>query len=42
VRALAQSGIAADAKVGVVDDPSVEAAQAEQQEYEKSREPVQR
>jgi moderate conductance mechanosensitive channel len=42
VQALAHSGIAADAKVGVVDGPSVEAAHAEQQEYEKSREPVQR
>jgi moderate conductance mechanosensitive channel len=42
VRALAHSGIAADAKVGVVDGPSVSAAQAEQQEYEKSHESVQR
>jgi moderate conductance mechanosensitive channel len=42
VRALAHSGIAADAKVGVVDGPSVDAAQAEQQEFEKTHEPVQR
>jgi small-conductance mechanosensitive channel len=42
VRALAHSGIAADAKVGVVDGPGVEVAQAEQEEYEKSHEPVQR
>lgn len=42
VRALAHSGIAADAKVGVVDGPSVEAAHAEQQEYEKFHDPVQR
>jgi moderate conductance mechanosensitive channel len=42
VRALAHSGIAADAKVGVVDGPGVEVAQAEQEEYEKTHEPVQR
>lgn len=44
VRALARSGIvtAADAKVGVVDGPGVEAAAAEQEEYEKSHDPVQR
>jgi small-conductance mechanosensitive channel len=42
VRALAHSGIAADAKVGVVDGPGVEMAHAEQQEYEKSHQPVQR
>jgi small conductance mechanosensitive channel len=40
VRALAHSGIAADAKVGVVDGPGVEMAQAEQEEYEKSHEPM--
>jgi small-conductance mechanosensitive channel len=44
VRALARSGIvtAADAKVGVVDGPGIEAATAEQKEYEKTHEPVQR
>jgi small-conductance mechanosensitive channel len=42
VRALAHSGIAADAKVGVVGGPGVEAAAAEQEEYEKTHEPVQR
>jgi moderate conductance mechanosensitive channel len=42
VRALAHSGIAADAKVGVVDGPGIEAATAEQKEYEKTHEPVQR
>ncbi|HEX4393682.1 MAG TPA: mechanosensitive ion channel family protein [Mycobacterium sp.] len=44
IRALARSGIvtAADAKVGVVDGPGVEAAAAEQEEYEKSHDPVQR
>lgn len=44
IRALARAGIvtAADAKVGVVDGPGVEAAAAEQEEYEKSHEPVQR
>jgi small conductance mechanosensitive channel len=42
VRALAHSGITADAKVGVVGGPGVEAAAAEQQEYEKIHEPVQR
>ena len=44
VRALARSGIgtAADAKVGVVGGPGVEAATAEQEEYEKTHEPVQR
>ena len=44
IRALARAGIvtAADAKVGVVDGPGVEAAEAEQQEYEKSHDPVQR
>ena len=44
IRALARAGIvtAADAKVGVVDGPGVEAAAAEQEEYEKSRDPVQR
>jgi moderate conductance mechanosensitive channel len=44
VRALARAGIvtAADAKVGVVDGPGVEVAEAEQEEYEKSHEPVQR
>ena len=44
IRALARAGIvtAADAKVGVVDGPGVEAAAAEQQEYEKSHDPVQR
>jgi len=44
IRALAQAGIvtAADAKVGVVDGPGVEAAEAEQEEYEKTHDPVQR
>ena len=44
IRALARAGIvtAADAKVGVVDGPGVEVAEAEQEEYEKSRDPVQR
>jgi len=44
VRALAHAGIvtAADAKVGVVDGPGVEVAAAEQEEYEKSHDPVQR
>jgi moderate conductance mechanosensitive channel len=42
VRALAHSGITADAKVGVVGGPGVEAAAAEQEEYEKTHEPVQR
>jgi small-conductance mechanosensitive channel len=42
VRALAHSGIVADAKVGVVDGPGIEAATAEQEEYEKTHEPVQR
>ena len=44
IRALAHAGIvtAADAKVGVVDGPGVEAAEAEQEEYEKSHDPVQR
>jgi small conductance mechanosensitive channel len=44
IRALARAGIvtAADAKVGVVDGPGVEAAEAEQEEYEKSHDPVQR
>jgi moderate conductance mechanosensitive channel len=44
IRALARAGImtAADAKVGVVDGPGVEAAAAEQEEYEKSHDPVQR
>ncbi|MGA8330805.1 MAG: mechanosensitive ion channel family protein [Mycobacterium sp.] len=44
VQALAQSGIgtAAAAKVGVVGGPGVEAAAAEQKEYEKTHEPVQR
>ena len=44
IRALARAGIvtAADAKVGVVDGPVVEAAAAEQEEYEKSHDPVQR
>ena len=44
IRALAHAGIvtAADAKVGVVDGPGVEAAAAEQEEYEKTHEPVQR
>jgi small-conductance mechanosensitive channel len=44
IRALARAGIvtAADAKVGIVDGPGVEAAAAEQEEYEKSRDPVQR
>jgi small-conductance mechanosensitive channel len=42
VRALARAGIvtAADAKVGVVEGPGAEVAAAEQQEYEKTREPV--
>jgi moderate conductance mechanosensitive channel len=44
IRALARAGIvtAADAKVGVVDGPGVAAAEAEQEEYEKTDEPVQR
>ena len=44
VRALARAGIvtAADAKIGVVDGPGVEVAAAEQKEYEKTHEPVQR
>ena len=44
IRALARAGIvtAADAKVGIVDGPGVEAAAAELEEYEKSRDPVQR
>jgi moderate conductance mechanosensitive channel len=44
IRALARAGIvtAADAKVGVVDGPGIEAAAAEQKEYEKTHEPVQR
>ena len=44
IRALARAGIvtAADAKVGVVDGPGVEAAAAEQQEYENSHDAVQR
>jgi small-conductance mechanosensitive channel len=44
IRALAHVGIvtAADAKVGVVDGPGVEVAEAEQEEYEKSHDPVQR
>ena len=44
VRALAKSGIgtAADAKVGVVGGLGVEAATAEQEEYEKTHQPVQR
>jgi moderate conductance mechanosensitive channel len=44
IRALARAGIvtAADAKVGVVGGPGVDAAAAEQEDYEKSREPVQR
>jgi len=44
IRALARAGIvtAADAKVGVVDGPGVEVAEAEQEEYEKSHDPVQR
>jgi moderate conductance mechanosensitive channel len=44
IRALARAGIvtAADAKVGVVDGPGVEVAEAEQDEYEKSHDPVQR
>jgi small-conductance mechanosensitive channel len=44
IRALARAGIvtAADAKVGIVDGPGVEAAAAEQEEYEKSHDPVQR
>jgi small conductance mechanosensitive channel len=44
IRALARAGIvtAADAKVGVVDGPGVDAAAAEQEEYEKSHDPVQR
>jgi hypothetical protein len=33
---------AADAKVGVVDGPGVELAEAEQEEYERSHDPVQR
>jgi len=43
IRALARAGIvtAADAKVGVVDGPGVEVAEAEQEEYEKSHDPVQ-
>jgi small-conductance mechanosensitive channel len=44
IRALAHAGIvtAADAKIGVVDGPGVEAAAAEQEEYEKTHQPVQR
>ena len=44
IRALARAGIvtAADAKVGVIDGPGVAAAAAEQKEYEKTHEPVQR
>jgi moderate conductance mechanosensitive channel len=44
IRALARAGIvtAADAKVGVVDGPGVEVAEAEQEEYEKTHDPVQR
>jgi moderate conductance mechanosensitive channel len=44
IRALARAGIvtAADAKVGVVDGPGVEVAEAEQDENEKSHDPVQR
>jgi moderate conductance mechanosensitive channel len=44
IRALARAGIvtAADAKVGVVDGPGVEVAEAEQEEYEKSHDPAQR
>jgi moderate conductance mechanosensitive channel len=44
VRALARAGImtAADATVGVVDGPGVAEAEAEQEEYEKTHEPVQR
>ncbi|WP_292991442.1 mechanosensitive ion channel family protein [Mycobacterium sp.] len=44
VRGLARAGIvtAADARVGVVDGPGVEVAEAERKEYEKSHEPVQR
>jgi small conductance mechanosensitive channel len=43
VRALARAGImtAAAAKVNVVGGPGIEAAAAEQQEYEKTHEPVQ-
>jgi moderate conductance mechanosensitive channel len=44
IRALARAGIvtAEDAKVGVVEGPGAEAAAAEQQEYEKIHQPVQR
>lgn len=44
IRALARAGIvtAADAKVGVVDGPGIELAEAEQEEYERSHDPVQR
>jgi moderate conductance mechanosensitive channel len=44
IRALARAGIvtAADAKVGVVDGPGVAAAETEQEEYEKTHDPVQR
>lgn len=42
VRALARSGIAADAKVGAVDGPGADAAEAEEEEYEKTNDPVQR
>src|ERR1700742_1457925 len=44
IRALAHGRIVtgADAKVGGVDGPGVEAAAAEQEEYEKSHDPVQR
>jgi moderate conductance mechanosensitive channel len=44
IRALARAGIvtAADAKVGVVEGPGAEQAAAEQEEYEKTREPVER
>jgi moderate conductance mechanosensitive channel len=44
IRALARAGIvtAADAKIGVVDGPGAEAAEAEQQQYEQTHEPVQR
>ncbi len=44
VRALAHAGIvtAADAKVGVVDDPAAPAAQAEEEPHERARESVRR
>src|SRR6201997_2657516 len=43
IRALARAGIvtAADAKVGVVDGPGAEAAEAEREQYEQTHEPVQ-